>query len=135
MGVSQNHMKLMALTALDEVVEAARVEPVPASPALRFVLAWLYSHRIKGDRACYDEFWRLVQDDMGTSYSEQAARSMRGTNAQSILQLIARQAGVELTVDVMCQLRQARMTKAERSAYRDSAIYKFAHRFDKVGRS
>jgi len=125
-------MTMMALAALDEVVTVARKGPVRPSPSLRFMLAWLYDHRLKGDRSAYDDFWLAVTNDGQKAYSESAANSMRGGYAQTHLNGIARQAGIELTVDMCIELRQMQMTKAERTEYRNSACYRFARRWDRV---
>ncbi len=130
MRLGQEQLTFGALVALDEIVDQCSAAPVAPSPALRFILAWLYAHNLDNDRACYDAFWRIVQDDMAINHSTDNAHYLRGTQARTELMKIARRAGIELTADFQCELRQARMTKAERMIYRASPVYRFSRRHD-----
>lgn len=130
MRLRHDQLTFKALVALDEIADQSSNAPVAPSASLRFVLAWLFAQSNDKDRDCYDAFWRIVQDDMAASFSAENAHYMRGTKARTELMMIARRAGIELTADVQCELRQARMTKAERMIYRASPVYRFAHRHD-----
>ena len=126
MGLTHSQLTFKALVALDEVVTACRAGPVQPTATLRFVLAWLFTHSKDDDRSSYDAFWRIVQDDMSTAYSQPQANYQRGSIAMTELMEIARRAGYELTSDLQCDLYQARMNKTERERYRASPAFKFA---------
>ncbi|WP_299326403.1 hypothetical protein [Parasphingopyxis sp.] len=126
MGLSKQQLTFKALVALTEIVEQSRQKPVSPSAGLRFILAWLFTMSGVSDRSAYDEFWRVVQDPMENAYSDHHARYIRGTSAQTALNVIARNAGIELTSDMLCQMSQARMTQAEREKYRQSAHHRFS---------
>ncbi|GAB5483503.1 MAG: hypothetical protein Pars92KO_32600 [Parasphingorhabdus sp.] len=118
-------MTFLAITALSNIVTQARKARVPPSPALRFILAWLYATGPDNDREFYDQFWKTVQDDGSRQYSECQANYLRGTTAQTCLNGIARRAGIELTADVMSQLRFANMRQIERRNYRATSSHRF----------
>ena len=84
---------MLALAALHDVADQASRGPVPPSLELRALLALLHG-RSKGDRGCYDGFWRTViaPDDNGCAAGQGYRRS---TYARTEICKIARTLGVD----------------------------------------
>lgn len=62
MRVSRERQIFLALCALDEIADQARIAPIQSSFALRFALAFLWSCSDGRDRANYDALWRNLVD-------------------------------------------------------------------------
>ncbi len=123
---NQERMTRLALAALLQVARDCRERPARRTPALRFILTCLHTYRVAGDRSAYDDFWQVVTDPKPSNNSEAEGRTIRATNAQTCLNRISRQAGMELTVQLTCELAQMQMTEEERAAYRGTPTYKWA---------
>ena len=95
MRFAQHELIFKALVALDETAELSRIAPVQPTAGLRFILAWLYAQSRDENRSVYDEFWAAVQNEMEHAYSEEEARYLRTSQAQTALGGISRKAGIE----------------------------------------
>lgn len=93
-----------ALCALDQVAEECGAGPAAPTLLLRFSLAFLYSVS-DGDRASFDDFWRVVLDRYPSAYSVLQANSMRRSYADTHLAGIARSVGVERTAAICAAMK------------------------------
>ena len=107
MRFDRDHLTFKALCALDEAIDQCDTAPIKPSFALRFALAYLFAVS-DGCREPYDAFWRQVRDGTGGAFSKSSRRYVRTTYARTALAGISRGVGIELTVDLMQRLRDAR---------------------------
>ncbi|HEX8585041.1 MAG TPA: hypothetical protein VF680_11590 [Allosphingosinicella sp.] len=107
-------LTIMALAALEEAATRTGDAPVPPSPALRFVLAWLYS-RHGGERWPYDGFWRAVTRGHGEAEEEGAAAIGRSQSANANLNALYRAAGVERTPARIYSARSGTSSRAKKA--------------------
>lgn len=107
--MSREHLVFKALVALAGIINRCREEPVTPTSELRFILAWLYAIGESTDRQVFDDFWNVIQKSNEDGYSTSQARYMRRTMAHTHLMGIARNTGVELTVDIEHQIADALM--------------------------
>lgn len=110
MRFDRDHLTFKALCALDEAIDLCDAAPIEPTFALRFALAYLFAVS-DGRREPYDAFWREVRDGNGAAYSEASRRYVRTTYARTALAGISRGVGIELTVDMMQRLRNARTAR------------------------
>lgn len=110
MRFDRERLIFKALCALDEIVDDCHAGPVKPTFAMQFALAYLYAMS-NGDRAFYDEFWRETRDPKTNSYSDHDRRYLRSTHARTALTGIARSVGIEMTVQVMHALSDARKSR------------------------
>ena len=77
MQADRKKLILMALAALEELVDQAKDAPIQPSIAIRVVLAATFAHS-DGRREPYDDFWKAMQisdDDQPTKSMAQYVRT------------------------------------------------------------
>jgi hypothetical protein len=107
MRIDRNTLVFKALCALDEVAIEAGDAPLKPSLSTRFALAFLYAVS-DGDRSPYDQFWREIGDAKASAHSEGSGRYIRGSYARTAFTGIARTVGIDVGIEVMAKLAEAR---------------------------
>ena len=125
MRINRGKLTFKAIAVLAEAVEACSKGPVKANAGIRFALAWLYATASKPDRSIYDCFFRTIQRPDDKKVPAGVSDYMRNRDAHGWLKAISRRAGIELNVELNCELRIYLMPQGEREAYLRSPARRF----------
>lgn len=111
--LTRDHIRYMAVMALDEIAETCGKAPAPKSLWLRVILGflWLESGARPEKRWIFDDFWRSVTKPRTPVEHEQLIEDyVRGLGARSALDGICRELGWHRTATFEEEMRARRKT-------------------------
>lgn len=116
MRLDRDKLIFMSLVILDETCWRAQRGPVEPSMPIRLALATLHALG-DGDMAMFESFWRSMREAMpvGASNSYQA-NTLRSNALHSCFHIIARSAGVSLTIDYCRRIAEVRKKQPLRAS-------------------
>lgn len=105
MRLDRDHLALLGLIALDEMVMKCREGPQVRPISLRATLAMLYVLSGRGDRGPFDAFWQACIDPAGGTNDEKMARERK---MNGLLHDICRAVGFEPRPETTTMIVHAR---------------------------
>lgn len=106
MDVDRDRIIFVGLAALYPAAEQSRAAPVEPSLLLRATLTALHGYS-DGNRAPYEAFWLLCQDNASFAFSEDQGAYSRGTSTTTAWNGIALGLGIRTDIEFMAVIYRA----------------------------